>query len=68
MLYRRDVDPIEELELFDRTTHKAVKVVETDDERSDQRVAQVLKRGFVRSEKQLRPEEVVIMRYRGRKE
>lgn len=68
VLYRRDVVPIEELELFDRTTHKAVKVVETDDERSDQRVAQVLKRGFVRSEKQLRPEEVVIMRFRGRKE
>ncbi|MCB9697823.1 MAG: nucleotide exchange factor GrpE [Alphaproteobacteria bacterium] len=68
VLYRRDVVPIEELELFDRTIHKAVKVVETDDDRSDQRVAQVLKRGFVRAEKQLRPEEVVIMRFRGRKE
>ena len=28
----------------------------------------VLKRGFVRADKQLRPEEVVIMRFRGRKD
>lgn len=68
VLYRRDVVPIEELELFDRTIHKAVKVMETDDERTDQRIAQVLKRGFVRADKQLRPEEVVIMRFRGRKD
>ena len=40
----------------------------TDDERADQKIAQVLKRGFVRSDKQLRPEEVVILRFRGRKD
>jgi molecular chaperone GrpE (heat shock protein) len=68
VLYRRDVVPIEESAVFDRTVHKAVKVTETDDEKSDQRIAQVLKRGFVRANKQLRPEEVVITRYRGRKE
>ena len=68
VLYRRDVVPIEESAVFDRTVHKAVKVAETDDEKSDQRIAQVLKRGFVRASKQLRPEEVVITRYRGRKE
>lgn len=68
VLYRRDVVPMEETEAFDRTIHKAVKVVETDDERADQKIAQVLKRGFVRSDKQLRPEEVVIMRARGRKD
>jgi molecular chaperone GrpE (heat shock protein) len=68
VLYRRDVVPMEESATFDRTVHKAVKVQDTDDERSDQRIAQVLKRGFARAEKQLRPEEVVILRYRGRKD
>lgn len=68
VLYRRDVVPVEESTSFDRTTHKAVKITDTDDEKSDQRIAQVLKRGFIRASKQLRPEEVVIMRYRGRKD
>lgn len=68
VLYRRDVTPLEESTTFDRTIHKAVKVQETDDERADQRIAQVLKRGFSRADKQLRPEEVVILRYRGRKD
>lgn len=68
VLYRRDVVPMEEAEAFDRTVHKAVKVVDTDDEQSDQRIAQVLKRGFVRAEKLLRPEEVVILRHRGRRD
>lgn len=68
VLYRRDVVPIEEAQTFDRTIHKAVKILDTDDERGDQRIAQVLKRGFVRATKPLRPEEVVITRYRGRKD
>jgi molecular chaperone GrpE (heat shock protein) len=68
LLYRRDVVPVEESPTFDRTVHKAVKIAETDDEASDQRIAQVLKRGFARAEKPLRPEEVVILRYRGRKD
>lgn len=68
VLYRRDVVPVDESTTFDRTVHKAVKIVETDDEDRDQQVAQVLKRGFSRAEKPLRPEEVVILRYRGRKD
>jgi molecular chaperone GrpE (heat shock protein) len=68
VLYRRDVVPMEQLEMFDRTVHKAVKVVDSDDARTDQRISQVLKRGFNRAEKQLRPEEVVISRFRGRKD
>ncbi len=67
VLYRRDVVPFEESETFDRTIHKAVKVAETDNKRADHRIAQVLKRGFHRASKPLRPEEVVIMRYRGDK-
>jgi molecular chaperone GrpE (heat shock protein) len=68
VLYRRDVVPVEQNEVFDRTIHKAVKITDTEDERADQRIEQVLKRGFVRANKPLRPEEVVIMRYRGRKD
>ena len=62
VLYRRDVLPIEESDTFDRRVHKAVKVRPTDDESQDYKIAQVLKRGFQRAEKLLRPEEVVIHR------
>lgn len=68
VLYRRDVHPSEEIDVFDRRTHKAVKVTETDDKDADYRIAQVLKRGFTRANKQLRPEEVVIYRFRGDKD
>jgi len=67
VLYRRDVIPVEEHPRFDATVHRAIKVQETDDESADYKVAQVLKRGFARAKKPLRPEEVVILRYRGKK-
>jgi len=67
VLYRRDVTPLEESAKFDRKVHKAVKVTDTDDKDADYRITQVLKRGFTRNDKQLRPEEVVILRYRGDK-
>ena len=67
VLYRRDVTPLEESEKFDRKVHKAVKVTDTNDQDADYRITQVLKRGFTRNDKQLRPEEVVILRYRGDK-
>ncbi len=67
VLYRRDVVPVEEHARFDATVHRAIKVQETDEESSDYKVAQVLKRGFARAKKPLRPEEVVILRYRGKK-
>lgn len=63
-LYRRDVVPVDAGALFDRKLHKAVKVEDTDDVDADQRVVQVLKRGFVRGERLLRAEEVVINRAR----
>lgn len=62
VLYRRDVLPIEQADTFDRKNHKAVKVAPTEDEALDYKIAQVLKRGFVRADKLLRPEEVVIHR------
>lgn len=64
IMYRRDVVPIDTPETFDRRVQKAVKVEETDDIELDQRVSQVLKRGFARGDKLLRPEEVVISRAR----
>lgn len=67
VLYRRDVVPVEACERFDRTLHRAVKVDETDDEQADYSISQVLKRGFSRAQKPLRPEEVIILRYRGKK-
>ena len=62
VLYRRDVMPVEPSESFDRRIHKVVKIAETDDPGQDNRIVQVLKRGFGRSDKVLRPEEVVISR------
>ena len=64
VLYRRDVTPIDQTEQFDRKLHKAVKIQDIEDESLDYSIAQVLKRGFVRDEKLLRPEEVVINRHR----
>ncbi len=63
LLYRRDTLPMESKETFDRETQKAIKVVYSGDEAKDYRVRQVLKRGFTRSGRILRPEEVVITRF-----
>lgn len=65
VLYRRDVMPIEQSETFDRKVHKAVKVAPTDDASLDYKIAQVLKRGFHRADRLLRPEEVIIHRATG---
>lgn len=64
LLYRRDVTPIDPSTTFDRTKQKAVKVVDAESEDDHHKVAQVLKRGFLRGDKLLRPEEVVIARWR----
>lgn len=66
LLYRRDVLPVEEHDTFNREVHRAVKVETTDDAELDNKIAQVLKRGFSRGERSLRPEEVVIYRARGK--
>lgn len=64
LLYRRDIVPLPTSETFDRTNQKAVQVLETEDAALDQKVHQVLKRGFLRGERILRAEEVVVHRYR----
>ena len=63
VLYRRDVVPAEQHDTFNMKTHRAVKAVTTDDESEHQKIAQVLKRGFMRGAKPLRPEEVIVKRY-----
>jgi molecular chaperone GrpE (heat shock protein) len=64
LLYRRDIIPVESKDAFDGHLHRAVQVVETEDPSKDQTVEQVLKRGFMRADRVLRPEEVVIARVR----
>ncbi|HMV67164.1 MAG TPA: nucleotide exchange factor GrpE [Myxococcota bacterium] len=65
ILYRRDVVPITTGDRFDRTLHKAVQVMEAEQNADDNRVARVVKRGFLRKDLVLRPEEVVVYRFKG---
>jgi molecular chaperone GrpE (heat shock protein) len=65
LLYRRDVLPTEPTEEFQRESQKAVQVVYTEDVSLDWRIQRVVKRGFTRGERVLRPEEVILHRYRG---
>lgn len=65
ILYRRDVNPMEAMDTFDRKLHKAVKVEPTDNEDEDYKIKQVLKRGFNRAGRILRAEEVIISRKTG---
>ncbi len=62
LLYRRDVVPVESHATFARESQKAIKVIATGDPDLDYKVQQVLKRGFARAGRVLRPEEVVIHR------
>lgn len=68
VLYRRSVTPLARSDAFDRTSQRAVKVVSAERAEDDNRIAQVLKRGFNRNGKLLRPEEVVVFKWRARKE
>jgi molecular chaperone GrpE (heat shock protein) len=63
LLYRRDIVPVERKDFFDGHLQRAVQVVVTDDPERDEAVEQVLKRGFMRADRVLRPEEVVIARH-----
>lgn len=63
LLYRRDVVPCESATRFDRRLHKAVRVVPATKTDDDWKVQAVLKRGFVRSDRLLRAEEVSVYRH-----
>ena len=63
-LYRRDVVPMEAGGAFDPSVHKAVRTEPTHDPAEDNAITQVVKRGFVRHNKPLRPEEVVVAKFK----
>lgn len=65
VLYRRDVVPMEPATRFDPAMHRAVQLQAAAGPDDDNRVAQVLKRGFLRDDKPLRPEEIAVYRWRG---
>ncbi|MCB9681404.1 MAG: nucleotide exchange factor GrpE [Alphaproteobacteria bacterium] len=65
VLYRRDVVPMEAKDGFDPSLHRAVQLQKASGPDDDNRVAQVLKRGFLRHGKPLRPEEVVVYKWKG---
>jgi molecular chaperone GrpE (heat shock protein) len=62
LLYRRDVVPCEGSDKFDVKTQKAVRVIPSENGEEDGQIQSVLKRGFVRGNRLLRPEEVVVYR------
>jgi molecular chaperone GrpE (heat shock protein) len=63
LLYRRDVLPMEATDSFDRKRQKVIKTVSTDLQGDDYAIHNVLKRGFTRADRVLRPEEVVVKRF-----
>jgi len=68
LLYRQDVVPVDGQTRFNHRIHKAVKMVAAEDPIQDNIVTKVLKRGFRRGERTLRPEEVVVARWNGASE
>jgi len=63
LLYRRDVVPQESQPIFDPRNQRAIQVLPTPLKGRDQHVEKILKRGFKRAGRTLRPEEVVIHRF-----
>lgn len=63
LLYRRDIAPCDPVDRFDRKLHKAVRVTRADSAEDDWRIRAVLKRGFLRGDRVLRPEEVAVARF-----
>ena len=64
LLYRRDVLPMEATKVFDRKNQKVIKTVPADSSDDDYTIENVLKRGFTRSGRLLRAEEVVVRRFK----
>jgi len=67
-LYRLDVAPFSEHpERLDRKLHRTVKVVDTGSPEEDNAVAEIVRVGLMHGDTVLRPEEVVVKRYRSQK-
>ena len=63
VLYRRNVVPQDQPQLFNKLKHHAVQVVRAEQPHHDFRVVEVLKLGFERSGFTMRPSQVVVARY-----
>ena len=63
VLRRRDVLPAPITEHLDRKLHRVVQIEHTQDPSKDNRVAHILRRGFLRGERALREEEITLYRY-----
>jgi molecular chaperone GrpE (heat shock protein) len=62
ILYRRNVNAMEPMDHFDRSKHRAIKVRPAETPDDNERIARVLKRGFLQGDQVLRPEEVEVFR------
>ena len=63
LLYRRDVLPHENSDAFDPKTQRAIQVIPTQDPSRDQSVQRIIKPGFSRAGRTLRPAQVAVHRY-----
>lgn len=63
LLAKRDVFATPETETFDPKFQRVLQTKHTSDPTQDQRIAQIVKKGFLRKEKILRVEDVVIYQY-----
>ena len=63
VLRRRDVLPIPAADTLDRKRHHVLQLEQTDDPEKDKHVARIIKRGFLRGDRVLREEEIVLYRY-----
>jgi molecular chaperone GrpE len=63
ILYAENVEPIGELERFDRQRQKPVRVIATDNPTLHASIEQVVREGFVFEEKVIRPQSVVLRHY-----
>ncbi len=64
ILHRLEVTEIEQIETVDRTLHRVVSVEPAGTAEEDGRIVARVKRGFLWREKVLRPEEIVVRRFR----
>jgi len=64
VLRRRDVLPTPASDILDRKRHHVLQLEETHDIKKDKHVAHIIKRGFLRGERVLREEEIVLYRYK----
>ena len=68
ILYRNDITIIKDAPAkFDSTIQKAVKRIDTENQVEDRKVSEVVRDGFMWSDIVLRPQEVVVFRFKGDK-